>query len=224
MHKVLLYYVGFYICTMCHGVFSPLHTQIPTIKPKMKDNGSRKTVILNAFRDCNNKNKHPLIGKNKILILDNDTKSKSTLFNDMQRLRKIKRVVQKGVALGIGASSAVPLMNDIVDFTYKYDTLQSKLDSVLTHSNINPKDYTTKLECKGDEWSYSTLMQSLNEKTIDGMSIHQDGKFAIIIDAKHMGQHRPINPYDLHHVTTIPLHINDLIQRLILNDINFDVI
>lgn len=209
--KVILYLIGFFVYTNASA-----NIRMPIIKSKaLRNNIQHRQKIVSHSR------KYNPITQQEDSDPDIEPKTKKSFSINN---RKFHRSLRKGVAFGIGASSTVPLMNDIADFTDKYEILQSKLDSALIHSYINPKEYTLQYECKGDEWSYSKLMHSLNEKTIEGLSIHQDGTYAVVIDTLHNTQEREINPYDLHHVTTIPLHITELIQRLILNDINFDII
>ena len=128
--------------------------------------------------------------------------------------------IKRGAGFGVGLSTTLPLFDGIVDLPEKYDTLQSRFDDMITDNiDLIPKDYTDILPCNGKEWSYSMLLHSLNPKYISGISISQDGSYAIIIDNV-----KKISPYNLHLVVTIPMNINELIHKLIVNNIPFDII
>lgn len=145
-----------------------------------------------------------------------DKTNKTTTRIYPNRFKSLKR----GAGFGIGLSSTLPLFDGIVDLPEKYDTLQSRFDDMITDNiDLIPKDYTDILPCTGKEWSYSMLLHSLNPKYISGMSISQDGTYAIIIDNV-----KKISPTNLHLVVTIPMNINELIHKLIANNIPFDII
>ena len=128
--------------------------------------------------------------------------------------------IKRGAGFGVGLSTTLPLFDGIVDLPEKYDTLQSRFDDMITDNiDLIPKDYTDILPCNGKEWSYSMLLHSLNPKYISGISISQDGSYAIIIDNV-----KKISPYNLHLVVTIPMNINELIHKLIVINITFDII
>jgi|TARA_Y100000992_G_scaffold105776_2_gene68899 hypothetical protein len=147
---------------------------------------------------------------------DKTNKTKTTTRIYPNRFKSLKR----GAGFGIGLSTTLPLFDGLVDLPEKYDTLQSRFDDMITDNiDLIPKDYTDILPCTGKEWSYSMLLHSLNPKYISGISISQDGTYAIIIDNV-----KKISPTNLHLVVTIPMNINELIHKLIVNNIPFDII
>ena len=153
---------------------------------------------------------------NKVHYYNENDYNKTTTRIYPNRFRHLKR----GAGFGVGLSTTLPLFDGIVDLPEKYDTLQSRFDDMITDNiDLIPKDYTDILPCNGKEWSYSMLLHSLNPKFISGISISQDGTYAIIIDNV-----KKISPYNLHLVVTIPMNINELIHKLIINNIPFDII
>ena len=148
----------------------------------------------------------------KQINTNQDKLSKNENFN-------FQDVVRKGFAFGLGTGSSIPFLDGIERIPDRYDAIQSKLDSAINYKDIIPSEFTLQLLITGNEWSYSKLMHSLNEKIISGISISQDGKFAIVID-----NCDKITGDNLHVVTTIPLHVDQLIHKLLVNDINFDII
>lgn len=139
-------------------------------------------------------------------------------INKIKTVKKIKR----GIALGGSIGASIPILNEMLSFTNQWDTVKSKLSHKLDHTidMSNPSQYTVDNKASGDPWSYSKLLHSILNNDIIGVSIHQDGKFAYVIESS---KNSMITSHDIHRVITIPTHINELIDKLIQYDISFDV-
>jgi len=138
-------------------------------------------------------------------------------INKFKAIRNIKR----GIAIGGSIGAGVPVVNELISFSKEINTVRSKFDhSVNQKLEIsNPSMYTTTMKTGGDPWSYSKLIHSIIDNDLIGISIHQDGNYALVID-KYTNS---ITPENIHYVLTIPTHMNELIDTLVQHNINFDI-
>ena len=72
----------------------------------------------------------------------------------------------------------------------------------------------------GKEWTYQEFLENLKLKNIDKVSIFSDQNGIAIIDKDHTEN---IVPHNLHLVKTVPSMIDDIIHKLNLNHIDFDI-
>lgn len=139
------------------------------------------------------------------------------------KINKFKAVknFKRGVAIGGSIGAGIPVVHELLSFSNEMNIVKSKFDhSVDQKLEIsNPSIYTTVMKTKGDPWSYSKLIHSIVDNDIIGVSIHQDGNYALVID-KYKDS---ISPDNIHYVITIPTHINELIDQLVQYNINFDI-
>lgn len=138
-------------------------------------------------------------------------------INNFKAVKNLKR----GVAIGGTIGAGIPVLHELVSFSNELNVVKSKFDhSVNPKLDIsNPSTYTTYMKTNGVPWSYSKLIHSIIDNDIIGISIHQDGNYALIID-KYKDS---ITPDNIHYVVTIPSHINELIDQLVQYNINFDI-
>ena len=139
------------------------------------------------------------------------------------KVNKIKTVknIKRGVAIGGSMGASIPVMNEMISLNDKLTKVKSKIGHIEAHIDMtNPSIYTTDLNVKGETWSYYKMLSSILNNDIIGVSIHQDGKYAFVIENT---KHKCVLPEDIHRVITIPNHINELIDNLMQHDIKFDV-
>ena len=72
----------------------------------------------------------------------------------------------------------------------------------------------------GESWIYSDMFDNDKLKSIESVSIIEDGKSAIVTDNLH--KTNIIFPENLHYVKIIPGDMNHLIQQLIENNVNIN--
>jgi len=167
---------------------------------------------------------------------------------DRKTIKNIKRGVTLGTSFGASLSASIPLMGDIIKLPNEIDVMKSKLGHKLdmSHEIIeHPSDVIehTDINNIGEMWSYSTFLKNINEDNILGVSVSQDGKCAYVIEnndnlidtliqkfdniqyIQHTDDIYNIIPADsIHKVITLPLHINELIDKLVEYNINFDIV
>tara|TARA_Y100000389_G_scaffold200460_2_gene240964 strand:- start:25002 stop:26996 length:1995 start_codon:yes stop_codon:yes gene_type:complete len=73
----------------------------------------------------------------------------------------------------------------------------------------------------GDEWTYNNFLQNLLDKNIESVSIFDNNKGFVAIDNKHS---EAVLPSNIHLIKTIPNMIDDVVSKLNLNHINYDIL
>jgi len=144
-------------------------------------------------------------------------KSKSDIVD------QVKSNVALGTSLGASLGTSIPIMNDVLQIPKDVDIMKSRIKHSIDNENYaitNPSDVIHKMQPSGDEWSYSKMLNSISDNNIIGVSIHQDGKYAYVIEKN---VHHTISPESIHQVVTIPIHIAELIDTFVQYDINFDI-
>ena len=136
--------------------------------------------------------------------------------NKMKTVKNIKR----SVALGGSIGASTTIMNEIITLNSKLTKVKSRFGHNEYIDMTNPSKFTTDMKVEGENWSYYKMLSSILNNDIIGVSIHQDGKYAYVIENT---KHTFVLPEDIHRVVTIPNHINELIDNLIQYDIKFDV-
>lgn len=139
------------------------------------------------------------------------------------KMNKIKTVknIKRSIAIGGSIGASAPIMNEMISLNSKLMKVKSKLGHIEEHIDMtNPSIYTIDMKVKGEPWSYYKMLSSILNNDIIGVSIHQDGKYAFVIENT---KHKCVLPEDIHRVVTIPNHINELIDNMMQYDIKFDV-
>ena len=135
---------------------------------------------------------------------------------------QVAKTLKRGVELGGSIGSSFTLLNEMISYTDQLDIMKAKMDHKIDNKidMSNPIKYTIQGKISDDQWSYYKLLKSILHNDIIGVSIHQDGKYAYAIECS---ENNIITSHEIHKVITIPAHINELIDKLIQYDINFDV-
>lgn len=137
-------------------------------------------------------------------------------------VKSLKRSTAVGAAIG----TSIPAIKELTTtIPSNINNFKTKFESIKNIKNdidlVNPSEFTTKLQSKGEIWSYSKLLTDMNPNDIYGVSIHQDGKFALIVENTHSHN---ILPENIHYVTTMPIHVSELIDLLLQSNIHFDIL
>ena len=144
-------------------------------------------------------------------------KSKSDMVD------QVKSNVALGTSHGASLGTSIPIMNDVLQIPKDVDIMKSRIKHSIDNEDYtitNPSDVIHKMQPSGEEWSYSKMLNSISDNNIIGISIHQDGKYAYVIEKN---VHHTICPESIHQVVTIPIHIAELIDTFVQYDINFDI-
>ena len=102
------------------------------------------------------------------------------------------------------------------------------LNMNLNRGNILPSEIIKQLSKSspkpGSTWTYQTFIDNLNKNNVDSVSIFSDEKGFAVID-KNVGDINDIGLTgdNVHLVGTLPNMINDLIERLNSNHIQYDI-
>lgn len=118
---------------------------------------------------------------------------------------KVLKSLKRSAAIGGAVGGSVPAIKEVFSFPDEIKTVKNRVYS----ENLN-----------GDVWSYSELMTNIKREEISSVSIDQDGRYALIRERVTS----EIGEDTVHYVTIIPMHITELINRLLESDINIDII
>lgn len=139
------------------------------------------------------------------------------------KLNKLKTVkhIKRGITIGGSVGASVPIVNEVVSLNNQINIAKYKFQNLENHVDMsNPSKYIMKYQITGESWSYYKMLNSIINNDIIGVAIHQDGKYAFIIEKV---KQTPLSSDNIHRVTTIPNHINELIDKLLQYNIDFDV-
>jgi hypothetical protein len=145
------------------------------------------------------------------------SKSKSDMVD------QVKSSVALGTSLGASLGTSIPIMSDVLQIPKDVDIMKSRIKHSIDNENYaisNPSDVLHQMQPNGEEWSYSKMLNSISDNNIIGISIHQDGKYAYVIEKN---IHHTVCPESIHQVVTIPIHIAELIDTFVQYHINFDI-
>lgn len=119
---------------------------------------------------------------------------------------KVLKSLKRSAAIGGAIGGSVPVIKEIFSFPDEIKTVKRRV-------------YSENVNVNGDVWSYSELIRNIENEVISNVCIDQDGRYALIreniksdVDDK------------VHYVTTIPVHMTELIKMLLDADINIDII
>lgn len=128
---------------------------------------------------------------------------------------KAVKYFKRGAAAGTALGTTIPALKELTQIPSEFNTIKTNIES---DENIDlPSSIVRTLKPNYDTWSYSDLFDHIYSNNIVGVSIHQDSKYLYAIDN---GNSRHV---ELHYVTTIPSHINELIDQLLVYNIHFDI-
>lgn len=143
--------------------------------------------------------------------------------NNPKMKPKTLKSLKRGAAVGSAIGATIPAIKELDNIPKEIGNLKARFENDVEEL---PSTYIHRLSSnshiKSDEWNYSKFVDSIYNNNIISVSIHQDGKYAYVIENTHSGYH-PIGVNDIHYVTTIPLHTVNLINMLIENGVTFDI-
>ena len=135
---------------------------------------------------------------------------------------KAVKVLKRGLTAGTAIGASIPAIKDAKEIPHKLISIKSEIEErIHTVDVIHPHDYTQYVNPIGDEWSYSTFIHRIQNHDLYGVSLSQDGLYAVAIENTHTME---IHSDNLHRVVTIPIHIAELIDLLLSSGVNFDII
>ena len=117
---------------------------------------------------------------------------------------KVLKSLKRSAAIGGAVGGSVPAIKEVFSFPDEINTVKKHVQS----EKLN-----------GDIWSYSELITNIKSEEISSVSIDQDGRYALIREVT-----SEIGEETVHYVTIIPMHITELMNRLLESDINIDII
>lgn len=135
---------------------------------------------------------------------------------------KTLKSIKIGTAMGSAVGASVPAIKELTDIKKEMVNIKAR-----SENNVHelPSKYinhlSSGLHIKA-EWNYSKFIDNIYNNNIISVSLHQDGKFAYVIENTHLQNHL-IGLSDIHYVTLIPVHVVTLIDILIDNGITFDI-
>lgn len=136
---------------------------------------------------------------------------------------KTLKSIKMGTAIGSAFGASVPAIKELNGIQKELSNLKARFENdvdELPTTYINHLSSSSHI--KADEWNYSKFIDSIYNNNIIGVSVHQDGKFAYVIENTHNVYHT-IGLNDIHYVTIIPLHTSTLINMLIDHGVTFDI-
>ena len=101
---------------------------------------------------------------------------------------------------------------------------KSNLNMILD-SNFHPSELVKGLlkEPLGKEWSYSELIEQIQNKNVEGLSLTETGNGALAIDSEGVKTITDIHGTNIHAVKLLPQTYNSLVDYLTIQHVNFDV-
>ena len=142
------------------------------------------------------------------------TNTKKEQRSKLERLKKRKEI-EKKVAILTATGSAIPAVDSIFSVSKYVNSVKSSIKSIFNDKSEVPNYKVDIQHMTYDSiWDYSTLYEKLKTNDISWVSINQDGKHVLVVDK---------STHLVHYITTIPLHINSLIEKLLDLGISFDI-
>ena len=131
---------------------------------------------------------------------------------------KALKYIKKGVATGTALGTTIPAVKELTKIPSEINTMKTRMDADQTTEL--PSSVIRTIKPRYDTWSYSDLFNHIESNNIIGVSIHQDSKYLYAIDNSNT---HDISFQNIHYVTTIPSHINELIDKLLSYNVRFDI-
>lgn len=156
-----------------------------------------------------------------VLTLSNNIVASKPRNNPNPKPKLIKptaiKFIKRGTAAGTAIGTTIPIITELTKLPSEINTIKTKMEP--EENTQLPSSVIHRLKSNYDTWSYSKLFESMDSDNIASVSIHQDSKFLYVIDDKSYD----ITHTNIHYVTTIPAHMNELIDKLITHNIPFDI-
>ena len=113
--------------------------------------------------------------------------------------------------------------NDFISITNNFDNFKNLFpgkNNIMNFRTDHPVEIIKLVDGKGEDWSYSHLINQINCKEIDAVAIKDNLRYADVIDLNHDIK---IFPENIHHVKLLPDNINYLIDIMVHHNVNFEV-
>jgi hypothetical protein len=142
----------------------------------------------------------------------------STQKPKVSKLGKLKRKkeFEKKLAVTTAIGTSIPAIDNIFSVSKYIQHVSNKVKEFFGY-DVATEDYSTIIKNMkpNDVWDYSILFDKINDNDVLWVRISQDGKYVLTIDKTNT---------NVHYITTIPLHMNSLIEKLLDMHIPFDII
>ena len=131
---------------------------------------------------------------------------------------KALKYIKRGVATGTALGTTIPAVKELTKIPSEINTMKTRMDAEKTTEL--PSSVIRTIKPRYDTWSYSDLFHHIESNNIIGVSIHQDSKYLYAIDNSNTHE---LSFQNIHYVTTIPSHMNELIDKLLSYNVRFDI-
>lgn len=155
---------------------------------------------------------YSIVQSRPVSIINSNQKPKISKLGKLKR----KKEFEKKLAITTAIGTSIPAIDNIFSVSKYIQHLSTKFKQVFGY-DIATEDYSEIIKNikPTDLWDYSVLFDKINNNDVLWVRISQDGKYAITIDRTNI---------NVHYITTIPLHMNSLINKLLETNIPFDII
>jgi len=152
------------------------------------------------------------IVQSRPVVINSNQKPKVSKLDKLKR----KKEFEKKLAITTAVGTSIPAFDNIFSVSKYIQHLSTKFKQFFGY-DIVTEDYSTIIKNMKptDVWDYSVLFDKINNNDVLWVRVSQDGKYAITIDK---------TDTNAHYITTIPLHMNSLINKLLEMNIPFDII
>ena len=133
------------------------------------------------------------------------------------RLKALK-YIKKGMSTGTTLGTTIPAVKELTKIPSEINTMNTRVDTDQTTEL--PSVVIQTINPPYDMWSYSDLFDNIESNNIISVSIHQDSKYLYAIDSSKTHE---LSFQNIHYVTTFPSHMNELIDKLLLYNVRFDI-
>lgn len=160
---------------------------------------------------CNTVMSYSIVQTRPVIVNSNQKPKVSKL----EKLKR-KKEFEKKIAITTAIGTSIPAVDNIFSVSKYIQHLSTKFKQLFGY-DVMDEDYgmIIKNMKPTDTWDYSVLFDKINDNDVLWVRISQDGKYAITIDRTDI---------NVHYITTIPLHVDSLINKLLEMNIPFDII
>lgn len=146
------------------------------------------------------------------VVINSNHKPKVSKLDKLKR----KKEFEKKLAITTAIGTSIPAIDNIFSVSKYVQHISTKLKQLFGY-DVTDEDYgmIIKNMKPTDTWDYSDFFDKINSNDVLWVRISQDGKYAISIDRTNI---------NVHYITTIPLYIDSLINKLLEMNITFDII
>ena len=146
------------------------------------------------------------------VIINSNQKHKVSKLDKLKRKKEFEKKLSIMTVIG----TTIPVVEELFSVSSYFDHISTKIKQMFGYDVTND-DYGTILKNikPTDVWDYSVFFDKIMNNDVLWVHINQDGKYAISMDRTNT---------DVHYITTIPLHMDSLINKLLEMNIPFDIV